>query len=144
MPVNIKLPKISRLENKESTLPMFTSCCPGWVKFAEFYYPEMIPHLTTARSPQIHSGGAYKTWWAEKEGIDPKNIVVVSFMPCTSKKYEAGHEKLKVNDMYPVDYVLTTRETGVLLKIGSGIGNTFLNVLLKVLAISRVSSMCGN
>ncbi|MBD3330517.1 2Fe-2S iron-sulfur cluster binding domain-containing protein [Candidatus Peregrinibacteria bacterium] len=98
------------------TLPMFTSCCPGWVKFLEFYYPDMISHLTTARSPQIHSGGAYKTWWAEKEGIDPKNIVVVSFMPCTSKKYEAHHDKLRIDGMYPVDYVLTTRETGVLLK----------------------------
>ncbi|MGD9129930.1 MAG: [FeFe] hydrogenase, group A [Candidatus Woesebacteria bacterium] len=98
------------------TLPMFTSCCPGWVKFLEFYYPDMIPHLTTARSPQIHSGGAYKTWWAKKEGVDPKKIVVVSFMPCTSKKYEARHEKLKINGLFPVDYVLTTREAAVLLK----------------------------
>ena len=101
---------------KGGPLPMFTSCCPGWVKYAEFYHPEILPHLTTARSPQIHSGGAYKTWWAKKEGINPKKIVVVSFMPCTSKKYEAKFKKLKIKGMYPVDHVLTTRETAVLLK----------------------------
>ena len=66
--------------------PMFTSCCPGWVKFAGFYYPEILPNLTTARSPQIHSGGAYKWWWSQKAGIDPKNVIVVSLMPCTSKQ----------------------------------------------------------
>lgn len=97
-------------------LPMFSSCCPAWVKFVEFYYPEMIPHLTEARSPQIHSGTAYKTWWAQKENIDPTKIRVISIMPCTSKKYEARHEKLKIDNMWPVDYVLTTRETAYLLK----------------------------
>lgn len=97
-------------------LPMFTSCCPGWVKYIEFYHPELIPNLTTSRSPQIHSGGAYKTWWAAKEKIDPKKIVVVSTMPCTSKKYEASHEKLFINGMRPVDYSLTTRELTLLLK----------------------------
>lgn len=97
-------------------MPMFTSCCPAWVKFVEFYYPEMIPHLTESRSPQIHAGSAYKTWWAQKEGIDPSKIRVISIMPCTSKKYEARHEKLKIDDMWPVDYVLTTRETAYLLK----------------------------
>lgn len=101
---------------KGGVLPMFTSCCPGWVKYAEFYHPEILPNLTTARSPHIHSGGAYKTWWADKEGINPKKIVVVSFMPCTSKKYEAKFKKLKINGMYPVDHVLTTRETASLLK----------------------------
>ena len=104
-----------RIKHKE-LLPMFTTCCPAWVKFVEFYYPEMIPHLTTARSPQIHSGGAYKTWWAKKQGIDPKKIKIVSFMPCTSKKYEATNELLKINGLFPVDYVLTTRETAILLK----------------------------
>ncbi len=98
------------------TLPMITSCCPGWVKYAEFYHPEILPHLTRSRSPQIHSGGAYKTWWAKKAGVNPKKIVIVSFMPCTSKKYEAGFQKLKINGLYPVDHVLTTRETGALLK----------------------------
>ncbi len=97
-------------------LPMFTSCCPGWVKFVEFYHPELIPNLTTSRSPQIHAGAAYKTWWAKKENIDPKNIVVVSIMPCTSKKYEAKNPDLKVEGNFPVDYVLTTREFASLLK----------------------------
>jgi len=106
---------VERIKNK-GTLPMFTSCCPGWVKCAEFYYPKMLKHLTTARSPQIHSGGCYKTYWAAKAGVDPKKIVVVSLMPCTSKKYEAQHEKLKINGMYPVDYVLTTREFAAVLK----------------------------
>ncbi|MCF7830667.1 [FeFe] hydrogenase, group A [Candidatus Gracilibacteria bacterium] len=106
---------VERLEKNED-LPMFTSCCPGWVKFLEFYHPELIPHLTTARSPQIHSGGAYKTWWAEREGIDPSKIVVVSTMPCTSKKYEASFDKLKIDGLKPVDYVLTTRELAVMLK----------------------------
>ncbi len=101
-------------ENKH--LPMFTSCCPGWVKYVEFYHPELIPHLTTSRSPQLHSGAAYKTWWAKKMKIDPKKIVVVSFMPCTSKKYEAHNKDLKVNGLMPVDFVLTTRETGKWLK----------------------------
>lgn len=101
---------------KNENLPMFTSCCPAWVKFIEFYHPELINHLTTARSPQIHSGGAYKTWWAEKEKINPEKIIVVSFMPCTSKKYEARHEKLKIKGLFPVDYVLTTREFATLLK----------------------------
>lgn len=98
-------------------LPMFTSCCPGWVKCAEFYYPELLPNLTTARSPQIHSGGAYKTWWAEREGIDPEKIVVVSSMPCTSKKYECNMDSLNVNGLRPVDYVLTTRELATIMKI---------------------------
>jgi NADH-quinone oxidoreductase subunit G/NADP-reducing hydrogenase subunit HndD len=101
---------------KNLNLPMFTSCCPAWVKYVEFYHPELLHHFTRARSPQIHSGGAYKTWWAEKEKIDPKKIVVVSFMPCTSKKYEARHKKFKIKGMQPVDYVLTTREFAVLLK----------------------------
>ena len=101
---------------KNEKLPMFTSCCPAWVKFVEFYHPELIDNLTTSRSPQIHSGAAYKTWWAEKERIDPKNIVVVSFMPCTSKKYEAHNEKFNINGLAPVDHVLTTREFAVLLK----------------------------
>ncbi|MFA6509673.1 MAG: [Fe-Fe] hydrogenase large subunit C-terminal domain-containing protein [Candidatus Peribacteraceae bacterium] len=96
--------------------PMFSSCCPGWVKFAEFYKPDLLPQLTAARSPHIHSGGAYKTWWAEKSGIDPAKVRVISVMPCTSKKYEAGFEHLAINGHKPVDFVLTTRELIALLK----------------------------
>jgi len=88
------------------------------VKTAEFYYPEVLNNLTTARSPHIHSGSAYKTWWAQKEGINPKDIVIVSTMPCTSKKYEARQSRLNTyKDVAPVDYVLTTRELAVLFKI---------------------------
>ena len=113
--------RLKKRDAGEATaLPMFTSCCPGWVKFLEFYYPDFIDHLTTARSPQIHSGAAYKTWWADKAGVDPSKIVVVSIMPCTSKKYEAEMEKFnfehKGHKLKPVDFVLTTREMATLLK----------------------------
>lgn len=113
---------VERIKNNEEygigkKMPMFTSCCPGWVKNAEFYHPEIIPNLTTARSPQIHSGGAYKSWWAELEGVDPKDIVIVSLMPCTSKKNEATAEELQIiDDLQPVDYSLTTRELAKLIK----------------------------
>lgn len=106
----------SRIENK-GVLPMFTSCCPSWVKYVEFHHPELIPHLTTARSPHMMSGGVIKTYWAEKEGIDPKDIYVVSIMPCTSKKYEITRKEFEFNGIKPVDYVLTTRELAYLLKI---------------------------
>ncbi len=107
---------VDELKHGGKKLPMFTSCCPSWVKFVEDYYPEMVDHLTDVRSPQVHAGAAYKTWWAEQEGIDPDRIVVVSIMPCTSKKHEARLDELKVQGRKPVDYVLTTRETAHLLK----------------------------
>jgi NADH-quinone oxidoreductase subunit G/NADP-reducing hydrogenase subunit HndD len=106
---------LERIKNK-GTMPMITSCCPGWVNYAEIYHPEILPHLTTSRSPQIHGGGLIKTYWAEKMKIDPKNIVVVSIMPCTAKKYEASRPELKVNGLNPVDYVLTTREFSFMMK----------------------------
>ncbi|MCL5411998.1 MAG: [FeFe] hydrogenase, group A, partial [Patescibacteria group bacterium] len=105
---------IERLKKRES-LPMFTSCCPAWVKYVEFYHPELIPNLTTVRSPHIIMGGLIKTYWSKKEKIDPKKIVVVSIMPCTSKKYEIRRNELKINGLRPVDYVLTTRELAYLL-----------------------------
>ncbi|MFH1583491.1 MAG: [FeFe] hydrogenase, group A [Candidatus Falkowbacteria bacterium] len=114
-------------------LPMFTSCCPAWVKYIEFYRPDLIPNLTTARSPQMHSAGLIKTYWAEKMSakgavpagrqgsasggkISPKKIVVVSVMPCTAKKFEAGRIELKISGNPPVDYVITTRELAWLIK----------------------------
>ena len=106
---------LERIENK-GTLPMMTSCCPAWVKYVEFYHPELIPNLTTARSPHIHSGGAIKTYWARQTKIKPKDIIVVSIMPCTAKKFEAGRSELKIKGVQPVDYVLTTREFAYLLK----------------------------
>ncbi len=94
---------------------MFTSCCPAWVKFVEFYHPEFISNLTTVRSPHIILGGLIKTYWAKKENIDPRRIVVVSIMPCVAKKYEITRNELKINGLRPVDYVLTTRELAYLL-----------------------------
>ena len=106
---------IERLEHNKN-LPMFTACCPSWVEYVKKYHPELKNNLTTARSPVIHAGIAYKTWWAEKNNIDPKNIVVVSVMPCTSKKHEINLESSKINGLKAVDYVLTVRELGNLLK----------------------------
>jgi NADH-quinone oxidoreductase subunit G/NADP-reducing hydrogenase subunit HndD len=97
-------------------LPMMTSCCPAWVKYVEFYHPELIPNLTTSRSPQIHNGGIIKTYWAKLAKIDPKDIVVVSIMPCTAKKFEAARPELKINSQQPVDLVLTNREFAWMMK----------------------------
>ncbi|TRZ80078.1 4Fe-4S dicluster domain-containing protein [bacterium] len=96
-------------------LPILTSCCPSWVKYIEFFHPEFIPNLSTARSPQAMLGGIIKTYWAKKKKINPQNIVVVSIMPCVAKKYEISRSKLKINGMPAVDYVLTTREFARLL-----------------------------
>jgi len=109
-------PRKSQISNLKSQIPMITSCCPGWVNYVEFYNPELIPNLTTARSPHIHGGGAIKTYWAEKMKIEEKNIVVVSIMPCTAKKYEATRPEMKINGLFPVDFVLTTREFSFLMK----------------------------
>jgi NADP-reducing hydrogenase subunit HndD len=98
------------------TMPMFTACCPAWVKYIEFFRPDLIPNLTSARSPQIHSAGLIKTYWSAKMKIKPKNIVVVSIMPCTAKKFEAGRKELKINGYFPVDHVITTRELAWLIK----------------------------
>ncbi len=107
--VEESLELIERLQSKKN-LPMFTSCCPAWVRFIECYYPKLIPNLTTVRSPQIILGGLIKTYWARQAKIDPARITVVSVMPCVAKKYEITREELKINGLRPVDYVLTTRE----------------------------------
>ena len=93
-----------------------SSCCPAWVKFLEFKYPEFIPHIATTRSPHIILGALIKTYWAKNQGIDPRKIKVISIMPCTAKKYEVIRDELEVFGMEPVDYVLTTRELARLLK----------------------------
>ena len=100
----------------KNDLPMLTSCCPAWVRFVEFYYPEFIPNLTTVRSPHIILGGVIKKYYSLKENIDPEKIMVVSIMPCVAKKYEIEREELHYNGIKPVDYVMTTREVGRLLK----------------------------
>lgn len=98
------------------TLPILTSCCPAWVQFFEHQYPDMLDIPSTCKSPQIMFGAIAKTYYAEKKGIDPKDIVVVSVMPCIAKKAEAKRTELSHQDLQNVDYVLTTREYGLMLK----------------------------
>jgi len=100
---------LDRMKNG-GTLPMITSCSPGWVKFAEYYYPELLGHLSTCKSPQQMGGAVIKTYFAEKQGIDPKDIVSVSIMPCTAKKFEAGRDDESAAGVPDVDIALTTRE----------------------------------
>jgi len=106
---------IDRIKNK-GALPMTTSCCPAWVNYVEFYKPDMIANLTTARSPHMHSGGIIKTYWANKIGVHPSKIKVVSIMPCTAKKYEAYRKEMKIDGQLPVDEVLTNREFSYMMK----------------------------
>ncbi len=107
---------LERLSKKNSVFPMMTSCCPAWVAYVEFYHPELIPNLTSARSPQIHLAGAIKTYWAKKNNLNFKNIVVVSIVPCTAKKYEAARPELGLDGRPLVDFVLTTRELAFVIK----------------------------
>ncbi len=96
--------------NNGGALPLITSCSPGWVKYCEHYYPEQIDHLSSCKSPQQMFGAVTKTWYAEKMNLDPKDIVVVSIMPCTAKKFECGREDQSASGYPDVDYALTTRE----------------------------------
>ena len=100
---------VERIQNG-GVLPMITSCSPGWVKFAELYYPEQLANLSTCKSPQQMFGGLLKTYYAEKMGIDPAKIVSVSVMPCTAKKFEVGREEMNENGNMDVDISITTRE----------------------------------
>ncbi len=93
-------------------LPLITSCSPGWVKYCEHYFPEMTENLSSCKSPQQMFGAVAKTYYAEKMGIDPKNIVMVSIMPCTAKKFEIGRDDQNAAGVPDVDYSLTTRELG--------------------------------
>ena len=109
---------IERVQNG-GTLPMITSCSPGWVKFCEYYFPELLPNVSSCKSPQQMTGAMIKTWFAEKEGLDPKDIVVVSVMPCTAKKFEIHRDDMDAagEDIPDTDIVLTTRELGRLIKL---------------------------
>ena len=106
---------LHRLQNG-GVLPMITSCSPGWVNFIELKYPDLLPHLSTAKSPQQMFGALSKTYYAEKTGIDPMDIVTVSIMPCTAKKAEAVRPEFSSRGLQDVDYVLTTRELGRMIK----------------------------
>jgi len=121
--------------NSGKNLPILTSCCPSWVRYIEFFYPEFIPNLTTARSPQEMLGGIVKTYWAKKKKINPKKIFMVSIMPCTAKKYEIARSELSVKGMPGVDCVLTTREFARLIKKK--------NIDFKKLKPSRLNNLIG-
>ncbi|MBQ9964619.1 MAG: iron hydrogenase small subunit [Clostridia bacterium] len=100
---------VQRVKNG-GVLPMITSCSPGWVKFAEYYYPDQLAHLSSCKSPQQMSGAVIKTYYAQKMGIDPKDIVNVSVMPCTAKKFECGRDDQNAAGVADIDHVITTRE----------------------------------
>ena len=102
---------------KKENLPLITSCSPGWIKYCEHYYPEMIPNLSSCKSPQGMFGSVAKTYYAQKEGIDPKNIFVVSVMPCTAKKFEAERmDHTAVEGLADIDAVVTVRELARMIK----------------------------
>ncbi len=99
------------------TLPMFTSCSPGWIRYIENQYPELLPHVSTSKSPHMMFGAIVKTYWAQQKGIDPADIFVVSIMPCIAKKSEIQRPENETGDYRDVDAVLTTRECGRLIKM---------------------------
>jgi iron-only hydrogenase group A len=102
--------------DQKISLPMFTSCSPGWIKFVEHKFPEFLPNLSTCKSPQQMFGALAKTFYAKKRNLDPSKIVSVSIMPCTAKKFEADRPEMRSSGFKDVDYVLTTRELAVMIK----------------------------
>ena len=101
---------------KNDNLPMITSCSPGWVKYIEMNYPELLPHLSSCKSPHQMFGAILKTYYAKREGLDPSKIYVVSVMPCIAKKFERQRPEMKEDDLYDVDNVITTRELARMIK----------------------------
>jgi iron-only hydrogenase group A len=97
-------------------LPMLTSCSPGWIKFMEEFYPDLVGNLSTCRSPQQMMGAVIKSYWADQRGLDPKKVFSVAIMPCTAKKFEAGRPEMSRNGVPDVDAVLTTRELAGLIR----------------------------
>jgi iron-only hydrogenase group A len=104
--------KAALVDQQPVALPQFTSCCPGWIKFAEYFHPELLPNLSSAKSPQQMFGALAKTYYAQKVGRRPEDLYVVSVMPCTAKKFEAQRPEMRASGMPDVDAVLTTRELG--------------------------------
>jgi len=106
---------VDRLQNG-GRLPILTSCCPGWVKFFEHQFPDLLDIPSTCKSPQQMFGAIAKTYYAQKIGVNPKDVVVVSIMPCLAKKYELSRDEHRVNNMKEVDFSLSTRELGFMFK----------------------------
>lgn len=111
-----RLKKVLVDKDKDTRLPMYTSCSPGWIKFIEHKFPEMLPNLSTCKSPQQMFGALAKTYYANNVGVDPENIVSVSIMPCTAKKFEANRPEMRDSGYKDVDFVLTTREFAMMIK----------------------------
>jgi len=104
------------VDKEQVALPQFTSCCPGWIKFTEHYYPQILPNLSSCKSPQQMFGSIAKTYYANKIGKKPEDMVVVSVMPCTAKKFENQRSEMNDSGLRDVDYVLTTRELGKMIR----------------------------
>lgn len=111
-----RLKKVLVDGDTKTSIPMFTSCSPGWIKFIEHKYPEFLPNLSTCKSPQQMFGALSKTYYAQKRKLDPSKIVSVSIMPCTAKKFEADRPEMRASGYKDVDFVLTTRELAVMIK----------------------------
>ncbi|MFU8780003.1 MAG: NADH-dependent [FeFe] hydrogenase, group A6 [Kiritimatiellia bacterium] len=104
------------VEGEKVPLPMFTSCSPGWINFAEYYYPQFLPNVSTCKSPQQMFGAVAKTYYAQKIGVRAEDMVVVSIMPCTAKKFECQRPEMNSSGVQDVDFVLTTRELGQMIR----------------------------
>lgn len=111
-----RLKKVLVDKDNSVSLPQFTSCSPGWVKFIEHFYPEYLKYLSTAKSPQQMFGAVLKTFYAEEAGIDPANIVTVALMPCAAKKFECNRPEMNSSGFKDVDYGLTTREMAKMIR----------------------------
>jgi NADP-reducing hydrogenase subunit HndD len=111
-----RLKKVLVNGDTKTSIPMFTSCSPGWIKFIEHKYPEFLPNLSTCKSPQQMFGALAKTFYTQKRRLDPSKVVSVSIMPCTAKKYEADRPEMRSSGFKDVDFVLTTRELAVMIK----------------------------
>lgn len=108
--------KKALVDGQQVALPQYSSCSPGWIKYVEYFYPDMLDNISTCKSPQQMFGALAKTYYAKKTGIDPKNIVVVSVMPCTAKKFECSRPEMTDSGFQDVDFVLTTRELGKMIR----------------------------
>jgi len=107
---------LDRIQKGNAPLPLLTSCSPGWINFVERFYPDLLPHVSTCKSPQQMFGAVAKTYYAERADIDPARIFVVSIMPCTAKKYECQRPEMRSSGFQDVDAVLTTRELGRMIR----------------------------
>ena len=112
----LRLYKALVLKDKSAVLPQFTSCSPGWIKFIEHFYPEMLPHVSSAKSPQQMFGAVIKTYYAKKHNINPEDIVTVALMPCSAKKFECNRPEMCDSGFKDIDYGLTTRELAQMIR----------------------------